>query len=150
MGGEASEARVRPLHPGDAGSVTRLLEQLGYPDDEAEVRRRLEDWTRDAHGAAFGASVDNRLAGCAAIHVVPFFERRGARARLVALIVDAKYRRRGIGRALVECCVGFACQHGATEIEVTSRRTRKEADRFYTDLGFADISDRSRRYMIEV
>jgi GNAT superfamily N-acetyltransferase len=148
--GEASEAQVRPLRPSDAGRVARLLEQLGYPAEEGEVRKRIEAWARDDRGVAFGVIIDDGLAGCAAIHVIPFFERPGARARLVALVVDAEYRRRGIASVLVEHCRNFARQYGATEIEVTSRRTRTDADRFYTDAGFADVSDRSRRYLSDL
>ena len=68
----------------------------------------------------------------------------------MALVVDAEYRRRGIASVLVEHCRNFARQYGATEIEVTSRRTRTDADRFYTDAGFADVSDRSRRYISDL
>jgi GNAT superfamily N-acetyltransferase len=142
--------QVRRLAPDDAGSVARLLDQLGYPAEEAEVRKRIQAWGRDDRGAAFGAGVDEHLAGCAAIHVIPFFERPGARARLVALVVDGGYRQRGVGRALIEHCRDFAARQGATEIEVTSRRTRRDADRFYTSLGFCDVSDRSRRYIAEL
>lgn len=138
------------MRPEDAAAVAQLLKQLGYPADEAQTRKRIEAWAQDERGAAFGVSVDERLAGCAAIHVVPFFERPGSRARLVALIVGAKYRRRGIGRSLVEHARHFARQRGAVEIEVTSRRERTEADRFYTDVGFTDVSDRSRRYISEI
>src|SRR5438270_711632 len=147
---QSGEVQVRRLRPGDAASVARLLEQLGYPADEAEVRDRIENWAAHERGAAFGATVGDRLAGCAAIHVVPFFERPGSRARLVALVVDAGYRQRGIGRLLVEHARQFASRWGAAEIEVTSRRTRTDADRFYTELGFTDVSDRSRRYTAEL
>jgi GNAT superfamily N-acetyltransferase len=150
VSGEASEAQVRPLRPSDAGSVARLLEQLGYPAEESEVRKRIQAWASDDRGVAFGVIVEDGLAGCAAIHVIPFFERSGARARLVALVVDAEYRRRGIASVLVEHCRTFARRHGATEIEVTSRRTRTEADPFYTGIGFTDVSDRSRRYLIDL
>jgi GNAT superfamily N-acetyltransferase len=150
VSGQAGEVRVRQLRPDDAASVARLLRQLGYPADEDEVRARIEAWAGDEGGVAFGASIDNRLAGCAAIHLVPFFERPGSRARLVALIVDAECRRRGVGRVLVEHVRKFARQRGASEIEVTSRRTRTDADRFYRELGFADVSGRSRRYISEI
>ncbi len=141
---------MRPLRPSDAGSVARLLDQLGYPAQEGEVRERIETWARDDRGVAIGIIIDDGLAGCAAIHVIPFFERPGARARLVALVVDAEYRRRGIASVLVEHCRTFARQHGATEIEVTSRRTRPEAHEFYPGLGFADVSDQSRRYLSDL
>ena len=147
---EAGEAQVRPLRPSDARRVSQLLEQLGYPAEEDEVRRRIEHWASDDRGIAFGAILDDGLAGCAAIHVIPFFERPGARARLVALVVDAGYRRRGVASVLVEHCRSFARQHHATELEVTSRRTRTEAGRFYTGLGFADVSDRSWRYISDL
>lgn len=150
VSGEASKAQVRPLRPADAGRVAQLLEQLGYPAEEGQVRERIELWARDDRGVAFGVIVDGGLAGCAAIHVIPFFERPGARARLVALVVDNEYRRRGIASVLVDHCREFARQHGASEIEVTSRRTRREADRFYTGIGFADVSDRSRRYISDL
>jgi GNAT superfamily N-acetyltransferase len=147
VSGAASEAQVRALRPKDARSVARLLDQLGYPAEEDEVRKRIEAWARDDRGVAFGVILEGGLAGCAAIHVIPFFERPGARGRLVALVVDAEYRRRGIASVLVEHCRNFARRHGATEIEITSRRTRREADPFYTGIGFADVSDQSRRYI---
>jgi GNAT superfamily N-acetyltransferase len=147
VSGEASEAQVRPLHASEARSVTRLLDQLGYPAEEAEVRQRIEAWGRDERGVAFGVTIEGGLAGCAAVYVIPFFERPGARARLVALVVDAGYRRHGIASMLVDHCRNFARRHGATEIEVTSRRTRPEAHRFYPGLGFTDVSDQSRRYI---
>jgi GNAT superfamily N-acetyltransferase len=150
VSGDASETQVRPLRPSDAGSVARLLNQLGYPAEEGEVRTRIEAWARDDRGIAVGVMIEDRLAGCAAVHVIPFFERPGARARLVALVVDAEYRRRGIASALVEQCRNFARRHGATEIEVTSRRTRPEAHRFYPGLGFSDVSDQSRRYLSDL
>jgi GNAT superfamily N-acetyltransferase len=146
----ASEVRVRRLRPDDASSVARLLEQLGYPTDKAAVRDRIRAWAGDEGGAVFGAALGDTLVGCAAVHVVPFFERAGARARLVALVVDGDFRQRGIGRLLFEHAREFARQRGAVEIEVTSRRTRTDADRFYTDIGFTDVSDRSRRYIAEV
>jgi GNAT superfamily N-acetyltransferase len=147
---QASEVRVGRLCPDDAASVARLLDQLGYPTDEAEARDRIAAWTGDERGAVFGAIVDDRLAGCAAIYVMPFFERAGARARLVALVVDAEYRRRGIAQLLVEQAREFARDRGAVEIEVLSRRTRPDAYPFYTNVGFADVSERARRYLSEL
>jgi GNAT superfamily N-acetyltransferase len=150
VSGRTSEVDVRRLRPDDASSVSHLLRQLGYPANDAEVRRRIEAWTADDRGAAFGATIAHRLVGCAAVYVVPFFERPGSRARLVALVVDEAYRQRGLGSVLVKQVREFARLSAAVEIEVTSRRERTDAQRFYSGAGFADVTDRSRRYIAQV
>lgn len=145
-----SELRVRRLRSEDAASAAQLVVQLGYQAGEAEMREQIEAWAADERGAAFGASIADSLVGCAAIHVVPFFERPGSRARLVALVVDARHRQRGVGRVLVEHAREFARRRGAVEMEVTSRRERTDAERFYRSLGFVDVSEASHRYIAEV
>jgi GNAT superfamily N-acetyltransferase len=147
VSGDTNAVRVRPVNPDDASAVAGLLEQLGYPADESGVRDRIAAWADDDRGGAFAATIGDRLVGCAAIYVVPFFERPGSRARLVALVVDGEHRKRGIGRLLVGQAHEFARRRGAVEIEVTSRRERADADRFYTGLGFSDVTGRSRRYV---
>src|SRR5437763_9424500 len=92
--GGMGEVCVRHLLADDAASVAQLLGQLGYPAEEADVLDRIAAWAGDDRGAVFGASVAEALAGFVAVYVVPFFERAGARARLVALVVDDRYRRR--------------------------------------------------------
>lgn len=149
MSGATDAVRVRPMHPEDASTVADLLGKLGYPAEEGEVRDRIAAWADDDRGATFAATIGGRIVGCAAIYVVPFFERQGSRARLVALVVDDAYRNRGIGRVLVRQARDFACERGAVEIEVTSRRTRPDADPFYTRLGLAEVSGHSRRYLGE-
>ena len=146
----AGDVRVRQLLLDDAASVAQLLGQLGYSAQVSELRDRIAAWTGDGRGSVFGASVADAVVGCAAVYVVPFFERTGARARLVALVVDARYRRRGVGALLVEHVRDFARRHGAVELEVTSRRERTDAERFYRGLGFADVTGRSRRYIAEL
>ena len=147
---DASGVQVRELHAEDAAAVARLLRELGYPAEEADVRDRIKAWAGEGRGAALGALSVNQIVGCAAIYVVPFFERSGSRARLVALVVDSRHRERGVGRLLLAQASEFARRRGAVEIEVTTRRTRMDADRFYTRVGFADVSERSRRYIAEL
>jgi ribosomal protein S18 acetylase RimI-like enzyme len=150
MGSDQCALRVRPLEADDAPAVARLLQELGYPADEPSVRKRIQAWSREARGAAFAAIVGERVVGCVAVFVSPFFERPGERARLVALVTDSAYRHRGVGRALLQRAGQFARRSGAVEIEVTSRRSRTEADGFYTALGFTEVSERSRRYIAEI
>jgi len=141
------EVRVRELTAADASKVAPLLAQLGYPADDPAARERIEAWSASDHAGVFGAELAGELVGCVAVYVVPFFERAGARARLVALVVDTHRRGCGIGSALVQRARAFAVDRGAVELEVTSRVEREEAHRFYRGCGFDDVTGRSRRYI---
>lgn len=84
--------------------------------------------------------------GFAAVHRVPYFERPGAFTRLVALSVDAAQRRAGVGRRLMAAVERWAAARGCVEVEVTSRRSREDAHRFYSALGYEDRCAESGRF----
>jgi GNAT superfamily N-acetyltransferase len=78
-----------------------------------------------------------------AAHVVPYTERSGSFVRVVALVVDPARRRVGAGRRLLDAVEAWALDLGCRDIEVTSRRSREDAQAFYRALGFEDASERS-------
>jgi GNAT superfamily N-acetyltransferase len=88
--------------------------------------------------AEAGAAAAGTAAGFAAVHRVPYFERPGAWARVVALSVDAAHRRAGVGRGLMAAAERWAAVHGCVAMEVTSLRSREAAHRFYAALGYED------------
>ncbi len=65
------------------------------------------------------------------------------------VIVDDKARRRGIGRALVETCLGKARELGLREVNLTSRPSREAANRLYQELGFVRRDTNVYRYPID-
>jgi GNAT superfamily N-acetyltransferase len=91
------------------------------------------------------AEVDGSVAGVIAPHAIPYFERPGAFARIVALGVDGERRRGGIGRRLVHAAHQWAAARGCVDAEVTSRLVREDAHRFYAALGYEDQGARSGR-----
>lgn len=123
------------------------LTQLGYPVEEPEVVKRLTSWFDDPASLLIGADIHDELAGVAALHVSPMLEVTGKRARLVALVVEEKYRGRGIGRNLVEAAETRAHEMGCLLMEVTSSRSRDEAQRFYRGRGYEDACERSARFI---
>lgn len=144
----ADEILVRRLAVEDAPVVAELLGELGYPAEVAEVAARIDAWSADgARDGAFGAVIDGGLVGCAAVSLVPMFEYDGSRGRLVVLVVAARARGRGVGRALVRAASEFARAGGALELEVTSQTRREESHPFYRALGFEDMGERDRRYI---
>ncbi|BCJ44723.1 hypothetical protein GCM10010168_15360 [Actinoplanes ianthinogenes] len=138
---------IRPIHQGDAPRLAALLDQLGYPSSLRDVRHRLGYWLDDPASFLIGADDDGMLAGVAALHVTPIIEVTGKFARLVALVVDAENRKRGVGRALMAAAEERARAAGCLFMEVTSGRQRHSAHRFYETLGYTDTHERARRFV---
>jgi GNAT superfamily N-acetyltransferase len=138
---------IRPAGTGDVARLTVLLEQLGYPADEARVRARLDDWLTDPRSVLVVAEAAGLVSGVAAFHAMPLLEQDGRRGRLVALVVDDSCRGQGVGRALVAEVEREARRLGCRELEVTSTRTREAAHSFYRGLGYDDVCARSARFV---
>jgi predicted N-acetyltransferase YhbS len=92
------ELQLRPIRRQDASEVAGLLGQLGYPTTEASVRERLDRWLDDRSSWLIGAEDDGELVGVAALHAMPLLEKPGRLGRLAALVVDERYRSRGLVR----------------------------------------------------
>ncbi|MET9310723.1 GNAT family N-acetyltransferase [Kribbella sp. NPDC003505] len=138
--------RIRPA--GSTDAVDALLEELGYPQpDPAVTAARLRAWADDPAGAAYVAEADNRLLGVIAVHVIPFFEREGTWARIVALVVSSRARRHGVGTLLLEAAESFAASRGCLRLEVTSSNHRAPAHTFYQSHGYTDQSTTSSRFL---
>jgi RimJ/RimL family protein N-acetyltransferase len=154
-------AGIRIAGPRDAAAIATLLTQLGYPHDCDQTAARLLSWAAEpagevlvaeAEGGGMSAGAEARTGagdgipvGFAAVHRVPYFERPGAFARVVALSVDAAQRRAGVGRRLMAAVEGWAAARGCVEVEVTSLRSREPAHRFYAALGYEDRCAESGR-----
>jgi RimJ/RimL family protein N-acetyltransferase len=144
--GDGKAWAVRPAGAGDRAPVTRLLAELGYPQDEAEVGAQLAAWSADPASAVLVAARGGVLGGLIAVARVPYFERPGAFGRILALHVGADHRRQGLGRLLVDAAETWAARRGCVDVEVTSSRSRDAAHRFYPALGYEDHCAGSARY----
>ena len=56
--------------------------------------------------------------------------------------VHAEYRRRGVGRSLVEAALAYARESAVTEVELTSWAFNADAHAFFKNLGFVPRSIR--------
>lgn len=142
---------IRPVEPRDAAAITRLLRQLGYPNDndETPVRERIAAWTAEPHTAvliAESAESAGTLDGLLAIATVPYFERPGRWGRVVALVVAEHARGNGIGRALMAEAERIAREDGCIAMEVSSANARTEAHAFYRSLGYDNWADRAGNF----
>ena len=133
---ETARYEIRRAQIGDAGEMTRLAEQLGYPVTVAQMTERLAALLPNGrHCIAVAASGEHLLGR---VHV----EHRsslelGDRAELMALVVDASARRHGLGRKLVEHAETWAVSRGLAALTVRSNAARELSHPIYEALGYA-------------
>jgi GNAT superfamily N-acetyltransferase len=139
---------IRDARPEDSPHIARLLDQLGYPTDEAAVRGRLERLLI-VGDRVFVADLDGLVVGLAHLQVTPAIEHERPSAKLGALVVDDAQRGRGVGRALVEAVEADARLRGCGLLFLTTRETRHDARAFYERVGFEQSGRRYSRTLSE-
>jgi GNAT superfamily N-acetyltransferase len=91
----------------------------------------------DAAWATLLCEEKGRILGFGGIQVSASYEHDTPVARIVAMVVDANARRRGVGAQLVAELERRAASTGAKKIVVTSAMRRADAHAFYETLGYA-------------
>jgi N-acetylglutamate synthase-like GNAT family acetyltransferase len=133
---------IRDAEPTDAAALVRLLEQLGYPAGQDAVLRRLERFDASAADRLFVAEFDGEVVGLAGIHVSPSLEHDGDAAKVSAIVVDEAFRRRGVGRALLDAVETEARARGCRLVFLTTAERRREAHEFYRRAGWEETGRR--------
>lgn len=138
---------IRFARTSDVPELARLFSELGYEIAHDVLAKRLAAF-HAAGEQAFVAADDSsgdRLFGVATLHATPVLHRAGPVGRVTALVVDATFRGRGIGRALMESAERWAVERGCVLLEVTSNQRRVDAHSFYEGLGYERTSFRFAR-----
>lgn len=144
MDNAASTVVVRDAGPGDAAGLVALLDELGYPATDAEIRARLERMLRAGESVML-AERDGALIGFVTVHVTPVLHRPTPVGRMTALVVARRARGGGVGRALVAAAERRVAEAGCGLMEVTSNAKRAGAHAFYRRLGYEMTSHRFYR-----
>jgi L-amino acid N-acyltransferase YncA len=63
------------------------------------------------------------------------------------VVVDSEYRRRGIGRLLMDYVVAMAREAGCYKVQLMSSNSRHEAHKFYESIGYRASAVGFRRYL---
>ena len=136
------EVAIRDVTVSDSPALARLLAQLGYPAGVAQVARRLARLEASAADRLLVAEVDGEVVGLASLHVSPSLEYDGDAGKVSALVVDERYRRRGIGEALLRSVEAAARERGCVLLFLTTAERRKDAHAFYRRVGLAETGRR--------
>lgn len=81
--------------------------------------------------------MDGRVVAVLQITFLPYLTYRGSwRALIEGVRVDGSLRSSGIGKRLIEWAITRARERGCRMIQLTSDKSRRDAMRFYENLGF--------------
>ncbi len=126
---------LRPATASDAERIAALFTDEGYPAGTSDILARLERFTPPS-SQVIVVDLDGELLGFIALHILPRFEHSDSIARILALVVDAGVRERGVGHLLMTEAERVAREQGAAFMEVTAGHHRPEARHLYETLGY--------------
>jgi len=126
---------IRPAEASDAEAIATLFTDEGYPAGPSDIVERLSRFASE-HSRVVIAEHEGTLLGFIALHALPRFEHDDRIVRVLALVVDAGARERGVGHRLMTEAELMARELGAAFVEVTDGHHRPEAYRFYESMGY--------------
>lgn len=126
---------IRPATRADASELAGYVTQLGYAKTTDELESTLDRMAKDAASGVLVAESEGQLVGVVSFSIIPAFA-DAPWCRLSSLVVDGRWRRMGIGAALLAAVEEIARTRGCSLIEVTSGPQRHDAHAFYRGLGF--------------
>jgi GNAT superfamily N-acetyltransferase len=132
---EGQNVTLRPASDEDAERIASLFTEEGYPAGPTDIVERLARFA-SPHSQVVVADVDGEVLGFIALHALPRFEHSDRVLRIMALVVDAGVRERGIGRLLMSEAERIGRDLGAAFAEVTAGHHRPDARRLYEELGY--------------
>ena len=130
---------VRPMAEADIAAGRMLLGQLGYDLTPTETRRRFASIASTAGHVILVADCEARPVGLVHLYVRPALD-KPPEVVVQAIVVDAAYRGRGIGKILMSAAESWASERGYNSVALYSNVSRSGAHSFYQTLGYQLIA----------
>lgn len=124
---------IRDTSMKDFERILPLFYQL-WPNkkiDENELKRVFERGIGSEHDTYISAEIDGCIVGFCAYGIMNNFWQEGYIGYIYTMIVDEKYRGKGIGKALIEAACEKAKSFGCKKMELDSGFHREVAHKFY-------------------
>jgi GNAT superfamily N-acetyltransferase len=132
---ERQNVTLRTAGDGDAERIAALFTDEGYPAGPSDILERLERFA-SPYSQVIVADYESEVLGFIALHAVPRFEHSDRVIRIMALVVDAGVRDRGVGHLLMGEAERIGRELDAAYVEVTAGHHRPDARHLYESLGY--------------
>lgn len=129
---------IRKAILNDVPEIVPLMQQLGYPTTVEQFNHRFNAIAENPCYHTLVVELDGKIIGMAGLCTGLFYEYDGTYVRIVTFVVDTNYRRKGIGKKLLQEAESWAKKQGAIGISLNSgnRSERKDAHQFYISMGY--------------
>jgi len=143
------EAMIRKVERDDFTDCLRLFRELwpSTPINPSDVERVLERYLEDENHEIF-CYEEGRIIGLVTVTKRWTFLYGGRVAIIEELIVEERFRSRGIGQALVEFVEQKMKQEGIKGIEVFSDFYRTRAHMFWEKMGYEKLAYQFKKKLI--
>ncbi len=130
---------IRPVAPRDVPNLRSLCAALGYPVGEDQLADRLSHiMALDQHAIFIASDGEDQMLGWVHVYECPLLIQAPG-AELGGLVVDACYRRQGIGQALLCSAEKWIKERGLTLLSIRSNTAHRGAHTFYQALHYDHI-----------
>jgi ribosomal protein S18 acetylase RimI-like enzyme len=142
---------IRKAAEKDIPRIIELYEELTEEklDLATEVQKRVfgEILAMPRHDLIV-AEENDRVIGTLVLQIVPNLSHHARPwSQVENVVVDSMYRRKGIGRLLMDYAVNRSREAGCYKVQLASNKKRLDAHEFYRSLGFQDSSIGFRYYI---
>lgn len=130
----------RKAEPKDAAPIAELSNQLGYQTSIDQTQHRLSEVLSNPDHCVYVVLDADRIIGW--IH--GFYALRvesGSFVEIGGMVVDETFRRKGIGKMLVQHIIEWAHSKKSKKIRVRCNTVRKDTHQFYQNIGFAETKE---------
>lgn len=127
----------------DIGGAVAMFAAAGLPISAAIATARLAvAHASDSPLVALVACDDDKVAGGAALEVIPNLLEQSSVGRMLIMAVHPKYQRRGVGRLLMDAIEAEAWKLGCVRVEIVYGVNRADANRFFASIGYRALKSR--------
>lgn len=138
---------VRDRRDADMPALASLMSELGYPVTPEVLSSRVQKMPSSHR--TFVAELGGTVAGFVGCSALDIYESDTAVCWIMALSVSERFRRRGVGRALILRVEQWATDAGFHDVRVHSGEQRTDAHAFYEACGFEHTGRRFKKSLVQ-